>query len=235
MALASAGARFYYHALDMSPYLEGVDPTLTRDLAEHKPLGDNPVQLSAGHGKCAIALTGIYDTGPGSEEEVAWQAFNDGLARPFAHLPAGDSVGAVAYCGLADLSSEQITAGEGFVKFPVAVVGTEEVDRCAVLCPLAEQTASGNGASHDNQAPSAGGGAGYLLCTALGAGATVQVWIEHSEDGATSWDALVTFSALDVPGSQRAIPAGTAVRRYTRARWQLTNGSATIFVAFGRR
>ncbi len=233
MAYPSTAAKFYYHGLDMSPYLEGVDPTLTRSLAEHRPLGNSPVRLSAGHKKCAIALTGIYDAGPGSEEEAAWAAFDGGLAHPFSHLPAGDAPGAVAYCGLADLSKEQITAGEGFVKFPVAVVATEEVDRCVVLAPLAHREATGEGSAQAGAGATASGAAGYLHCTQLDPGATLTVQIEHSSDGA-AWAQLVAFDALAAAGSAVKEVTGE-VRQHTRAKWTLSGGHATFFVALGRR
>lgn len=228
-----ADAKFLYHTMDMSPYLEGVDPTISRDTAEHKPLGSNPIRHAQGHMKMVLALTGIYDSAEDGEAETAWAQFEDGLAHVFTHLPQGDTFGAACYSGVADLGSEQVTVGDDIVKFPLSVVGSTEFDRCVVLAPLATQTASGSGSTHDNTQDTTNGGAAYLHVTDIEQGATLTVKLEHSTDGST-WDDLAVFTAATALTSERKTFSGT-VRRYARATWTLAGGDAAFFVDYGRR
>ncbi len=234
---ASAEAKFFYHDLDMSVYLEGVDPTAGADVATHKPLGGNAVRQITGHRKLSIALTGIYDAdevGDG-EAETVWDAFEDNEIHPFSYLPEGDAVGAIAYCGVSDLSSQQVTAGEGFVKFPVAVVGSSECDRGVVLSPLTHKTATGDGSTYDGGAASDNGGAAYIHCTDIDDGATLDVIVEHSVDG-LDWDTLASFTQLTARGSEQVVVgAETDVYQYLRASHTLAGGHATFAVAFARR
>jgi hypothetical protein len=63
------------------------------------------------------------------------------------------------------------------------------------------------------------------------------VTIEHSVDGATSWNTLVTFATYTGITSERVVvAAGTTVRRYLRVVDNVTGaGSTTRAVAFARR
>ena len=97
-------------------------------------------------------------------------------------------------------------------------------------------------APDDNGASSSNGGAGYLIVTAIGAGATLTVTISDSDDHVT-FTPLVAFTGvtpanLETYGSQAGIVAPLAtVERYLRVEWTLTGGAATAtwFAAFGRR
>ncbi len=234
---ASADAKFFYHDLDLSVYLEGVDPTASADMATHKPMGGNAVRQLPGHKRLAVALTGIYDSDPvgDGEAETVWGALANAEVHPFSHLPEGDTVGSIAYCGISDLGSQQITAGEGFVKFPVAVVGSTQFDRGVVLSALTHKTTTAAGTTHNNGADSHNGGAGYIHCTDIDGGATLDVIVEHSDNG-SDWTTLASFTQLAARGSERiVVAAGTTVKQYTRASHTLASGHATFAVAFARR
>lgn len=228
-------ARFYLHTLDYSGYTEAVGLALSRALAEYRPLNAEGVQRVPGHRDGSIALTGgALDSTAGANDADAWARINEDTPRAWAFLPVGDAFGRACYCGLSLGDNQQRVAGDDVVRLPVALVNTGQPDRGVILRAL---TAGGisPGASHNNSAATANGGAAYLLCTALsGVGAELAVTFEHSVNG-TDWDTLVTMAALEATGSEQKIVApGTTARQYLRVSWTLT-GTATWFAAFCRR
>lgn len=228
-------ARFYLHTLDYSGYAEAVDLALSRSLAEYRPLNAQGVQRVPGHRDGTVALTGgALDSAAGANDADAWARIGENTPRVWAFLPAGDAFGRPAYCGLSLGDNQQRVAGDDIVRLPVALVNTGQPDRGVILRAL---TAGGisPGASHNNAAATANGGAAYLICTSLtGVGAELVVTFEHSVDNLT-WEPLVTMTTLAAAGSEQKIVApDTVVRQYLRVSWTLT-GTATWFAAFCRR
>ncbi len=232
-------ARFYYHTLDMSGYAEAVDLALSRALAEYRPLNASGVGRLAGHRDATIALTGgPLDSTAGANDAYAWTRIGESTPRVWAFLPAGDVLGRACYCGQSLGDNQQRTAGDDVVRLPVALVNTARPDRGVILRALAAGGTS-PGASHNNLAATSGGGAAYLICTAIsGAGAELTVTFEHSIND-SDWDPLVVMTALTAVGSERKVVAAAAStpRQYLRVSWTLTGDtpSATWFAAFCRR
>lgn len=223
-------ARFYWHSMDWSPYVESVDMSLTRALAEHRPLDGTAVVRVPGHRDMSLILAGTpYEAL--TTDEVGDARFRDGVGRPFAYLPDGDAVGALAYCGLSRVGDRSVTAGDDIVRLPMGLVSADEFDRALVLHRLTNWGKS-PGASVDGSAPSANGGVAYLLVTATDGG-DLDVVVENSADNAT-WLPLVTMTTATAKGSEVKTVSG-AVKRYLRVSWTLSSGSATWFLAFGRR
>jgi hypothetical protein len=233
---SSLEAMLLMHDLDLSYYLEGWDPTATRSVGDVKVVARPWVSGTLGHKRFAISLQAIYDQAEDGEDERVWAMFNSGLTYQFSHLPEGDVLGRTAYFGKTDLGSKQITAGEGPVKYPVAVVASKTFYRGKGLTPLDTKAATGTGTAVDfaAAAPTGAGGA-VLHVTDIDVGATLTVVVEHSIDG-NAWDTLGTFTTLaGVTGSQLLEFATTAsVRRYIRERHTLAGGAATFFVAAGQ-
>jgi hypothetical protein len=229
-------ARFYHHTIDMSSYAEQVEQQLSRALAEYRPLNATAVRRLAGHRDARIMLTGgALDTGAAANDAYAWARLQEETERVWAFLPYGDAMSRSCYCGQAVGENQQRVAGDDIVRLPVAMVSTEEIDRCAILRALAAGGTS-PGSTHDGSAASDDGGGAYLICTAIsGAGATLTVTFEDSANG-TNWDTLVAMTALTAVGSEVKAVADT-VRQYLRVRWTLTGTTpaATWFAAFGRR
>lgn len=229
-------ARFYWHTFDMSGYVEQVEQQLARDLAEYKPLNAAGVQRVAGRRTARLALTGgALDPAAGANDVYAWNRLDsDTTPRPWAFLPYGDAHGRVAYCGQSWGENQQRVAGDDVIRLPVALLSTAGIDRCVILRALSAGGVSPS-ASYDGTVGSAAGGAAYLLCTALGAGATLTVTFQHSTNN-VDWVDLVTMTALSTAGSEVTGVAG-AVSRYLRVGWTLVGGTptATWFAAFGRR
>ena len=214
MTIHGTAARFYYGAMDMSGYAEQVEQQLSRSLAEYRPLSGTAA--APGGTVTRITLTG------GALVEI-WRQRRLRLGAAQGHgtrvgVPAmGDAVGRACYCGQAVGENQQRVAGDDIVRLPVAMLSTEDIDRCVILRALAAGGIS-PGATHDGGAASATGGAAYLMCTALsGAGAELTVTFEHSADG-TSWDPLAAMTALTAVGSERKEVVG-AVRQYLRVSW----------------
>jgi hypothetical protein len=235
MTIHGTAARFYYGAMDMSGYAEQVEQQLSRSLAEYRPLSGTAVRRLGGHRDARITLTGgALDSAPGANDAYVWARLAEDTERVWAFLPMGDAVGRACYCGLAGGENQQRVAGDDIVRLPVAMLSTEDIDRCVILRALAAGGIS-PGATHDGGAASATGGAAYLLCTALSTGAELTVTFEDSANG-TDWGTLVAMTALTAVGAEVKAVTGT-VRRYLRVRWTLTgtDPAATWFAAFGRR
>lgn len=225
-------AKFYYHTLDMSCYVEQVDTQLSRSLAEYRPLCQTAVTRVPGARDARIALTGgALDVAAGLNDELAFNTLDNGTVASWAFLPMGDALGRVCYCGTSLGENQQRVAGDDIIRLPVAMVTAKEQDRAVVLRALAAGGVS-PGASVNNSAPTTNGGVGYLICTAVST--TLDVVIEDSANN-TDWATLVTFAQLagGTEGSQAIAVTGT-VRQYLRATWTI-GGTATFFVAFGRR
>ncbi|RLG78454.1 MAG: hypothetical protein DRO14_00525 [Thermoprotei archaeon] len=232
-------SKVYYHTVDLSQYVESVDPTFERDIADIRVLATPWVQRVAGRKAITIALAGVHDPSAGAIGPSVWSIFDGVTGRVFAYLPQGDSLGGVAYCSVNLVSSESITAGDDAVRMPVTVIGSTSADRAEILHTLGEETGTGSedaGSTVDSGSASANGGGAYLIVTALDGGATLSAKIQHSDNG-SDWSDLVAFSDVTSETSeQKVVAAETAVERYIRAAWTLSLGSAaTFFIAFGRR
>ena len=237
MTTHGTAARFYYGHMDFSGYAEQVEQQLSRSLAEYRPLNGSGVIRLPGHRDARLTLTGgALDVDVGANDEYVWTRLNEETERAWAFMPYGDAHGRFCYCGQAIGENQQRVAGDDIIRLPVAVVSTRDIDRCVVLRALASGGASPGATFNSTLAGGTpDGGAAYVVCTALSAGATLTVTFEHSTDGAT-WVTLTTMDALDDVGSAQKVVSG-AVRQYLRVSWTLagTSPAATWFAAFGRR
>lgn len=223
-------ARFYWHGVDMSQYLQGVNQRLTRSMGEHRPLNGDAVIRLPGLKDLQLTLAGTAWEAATSDLHI-FTRLDEETQRVFAYLPAGDVVGGVAYCGLSRAGTMGIVAGDDIIRIPTGLVSAEEFDRSKILHLL---TASGSspGSSVDNGAQTTNGGAAYLICTATDGG-DLDVTVEDSPNDA-DWSTLLAMTTLTAVGAEEKEVAGT-VDRYLRVSWTLSAGSATWFLAFGRR
>ena len=224
-------ARFYYDKLDFSGYAEQVELSLTRALAEYRPLNATSVLRVPGASDAQITLTGgAMDTAIGSNDDEAWELLTNAPTACWAFLPIGDALGRPVYMGQATHDNQQRVVGDDVVRLPIAFLSMAGVDTGKVLRALAAGGTS-PGANVDGLTPSTTGGVGQLIVTAVTG--TLAVVIQHSVDGTTAWDPLVTFTGVTVPGSQAVeVATGVTIRRYLRVSW---TGSGTWFAAFSRR
>jgi len=236
-------ARLYYHKIDMSDYAEDIKATISRDQAQHKPFSASFVTVVPGQSMALILTIGGSPYIQDALATQAWTELQADAPRHFAYSPFGDSTGGVALCGKTAQNNHSINASKSdIVRLPIGVVGTDEFDLCDIVRALAVQSVSPSAYITGPVGGSTNGGAGYLIVTAVGAGATLTVTIGHSTNH-IDWSNLVTFEAvtpatLESVASQQVVVAPlTTVNRYLRAEWTLTGGAATatFFVAFGRR
>ncbi len=228
-------AKFYWHDLDFTPYLERIEGDFERGMGEARPLAAGRVVRVPGFRDFRATLAGLYDGAAAGSNEFAWERFNEDAERPFSYLPHGDMAGGVAFSGVNDMGSESLTVGDDVLKLPIALVASESAERCRILAPLAERLVTGEGTSVDNGAATTAGGVAILHCMAIDPATTLDAYIEHSVDD-LNWELLAGFTQIAASGSERiVVPDGTTVRRYLRAGWTLTGDGATFFVAFGRR
>jgi hypothetical protein len=107
------------------------------------------------------------------------------------------------------------------------------------LTSHAAVTTTSTSSNLDGGAASANGGVAHLNVTAVsGTTPTLDIILEHSVDGSTSWATLATFTSLTTTTAAErvVVAAGTTVRRYIRASFTAggTSPSYTLAVAFAR-
>lgn len=189
-------ARIYYHKIDMSDYAETIQATMSRDQAQHKPFSDSFVTVVPGQSTNLVLTIGGSPYIQDALATLAWAEMLSDTPRHFAYAPFGDVGAGVAICGKTVQNNQSVNASKSdIVRLPVGVVGTDEFDLCDILRVLATQSTSPSSYITGPLGGSANGGAGYLIVTAVGAGATLVVTIGHSTNH-IDWSNLVTFEAV---------------------------------------
>lgn len=360
-------ASFYFHILDFTDYLEGIDPTFARAMAETKVLGVGYRQVLPGHREVTFALSGIYDPTAGGLDEQAWASlvqddthllnggfetpngngdiweswddtagdgalanetvekrtgndaakitagasantytkqavavvaakryivtfwtrgdgtyagrykvrdatgaadildlrstgvagatytqvtamftapsgclsielhlycpatnggiayFDDavfaqeGFAHVFAYLPQADVFEAIAYCGLSNVGTDQLTAGDGAVSMPVGIVGADHAGRCVVLQPLSDEEAGDNSDAHDSGLVALANGGFEELSGNTDIWAS---WTDNVSDGAVANETVSKKAGDDAA----KITAGASVDTYTKQAFGVVPG-----------
>ena len=200
MVVHGTTARFYWHTRDWSPYVESAELAMTRSTAEHRPLSGNSVRRKLGHRATAVTLGGAAWE-RATVDANAWARFDESASRPWVYLPNGDTVGAIAYCGLALDNNEQRVAGDDIVRLPVGLVGTDKLDRGVVLRALA--------AGGSSPGSSVNGGVQPLLVGNHDGADNVAVLTDA--DGNWTVDALIGWTLTNTTdGSSGLVTANTA-------------------------
>lgn len=129
---------------------------------------------------------------------------------------------------------EVISEGSKLTKANAEYAVSGQVDRGVLLHVLEAETADEDGASVNNAASSASGGAGVVQVTALSGFTSVVFKIQHAPDNST-WADLITFTTVTAaPAAERKTVAGT-VDQYLRYVLDVTgSGSVTFLVGFAR-
>ena len=226
-------AKVYLTNLDISCYLESVGLTLERDMVDIRVLCAGAVKRIIGWKGATLDLEGVYDAA--SHEAEIWDLIDTAEEGVAVVLFGGEALGAPGYMTEVLVSSEQISAGNDAIKMPSQAFGLGTIRRGVILHAMEEETTSGDGDSLDQSASSLNGGAAYLVVPAIGAGATLEVKVQDSDDEIL-WDDLIVFTVdgADGPVGSLAEAAG-AVGQYIRTVWTLGGvGEATFFVGWAR-
>jgi len=111
-------------------YLEGIDPTFTRGLAEIRIIGTAYVQKLAGHYMGAFALDGDFHP---TLDAALWTAFTGAAPVAWVYYPQGNSEGQIKYSGTCWVSQYKPgpAAGE-YVKTSFSLECAGEVSRGTV-------------------------------------------------------------------------------------------------------
>jgi hypothetical protein len=237
--------KFYFHTLDFTPYVEEVDPSFERDLAEYAPLSASWKSSLPGLRSITMSLAGLHDSTDDLIQDVAWSIFDGSTSPVFAYLPNTDTIEYAAYCGDALVNSDKVTAGDDVVRCPVEVIGTDRADRAKIAHVLAAETSTGSETAIDDGAAVEEdlGFEAYLICTAFTATDTLDVIIEDSDDDGVgdAYTTAGTFTQLTAVGSEHiTVAAGAAaLKRYVKVSWTIVDNSGdpemTFFVAYFRK
>ena len=239
MATSSHLTRLLVGKVNVSCIATSVTPEGQRATHDRTSLCDTSKVLIPGIRSSTFAVSAMFDdsTSAGSY----WSELTDNHASdtllPVTVGPAGLAAGSpvwlaeayqMAYKPSASVDGT-VDLGLDFEVTGVALFGQSITDLAAV-------TATAASAAVDGGAASSNGGIAHLHVTALDTPTTLDVIIEHSVNGSTSWATLATFTQITTAtGTERVVvAAGTTVRRYLRASFTVAGTSYTCAVAFAR-
>lgn len=154
-----------------------------------------------------------------------------------AYMPDGGAFGASAHCAYGHAAEYGEPTDDAPNKITATIESTTGLELAKVLVPFEDMTVSENGASHDNGAATANGGAAFLQVFDYDGITSVDVKIQHSTNDSI-WADLATFTQVtaDRACERLLVAAGTTVHRYTRAVVTIAGvGSVEVFAAFGRK
>lgn len=242
MAVASHQTRLVVGALPVSCIATGVETGVMRNMIERTPLCEPARVFIPGRSSAMLSIPTMFDDdgAAGSYWDLLTDNYGSDVLLPITVAPAGFTDGgdvflAEAYQnGYAPESTADggVDVGLSFDPTGPALFG-QSLDDYATI------TADANGAAIDGGAASSNGGVAHLHVTAVdGTTPTLDVTIEHSVNGSTGWNTLVTFAQVTTsPAAERvAVAAGTTVRRYLRVVYDVdgTTPSYNLAVAFAR-
>lgn len=203
-------------------------------------IADTSKKFIVGQDESSFSIDLILDTDTTAgglwSNATAWKT-----SAPLAvtYGPSGTTTGAECFMarGLQTSFTQSSKISDKVTASLNAVDSDGYTDFGTIVEDLTVISATGNGTARDGGASSANGGVGHLHVTAFSGVTNDVVTIEHSVDGSTSWNTLVTFTTVTGLTSEAVVvAAGTTVRRFLRVVDTLT-GTPTLTrgVAFGRR
>lgn len=215
---------------DISTFFNQSDVAVATDDAPTPTFKNKWKAYIPGQSDVVVSTGGYYDP-TFTKLKDTLQAATDGV---FTTGPAGmAAIGDLARLVLI----KSVKYGEsspigGAVAFKWDVKASGVVGFGYALHPLAADTDTTTGASHDDGASNSTGAIAHLHVTAVSAGSWV-VKIQDSATGSSGWADIGTFAAVtDATNPQRIVIAGT-VRRYVRYVATRTGGSSSDSVTFG--
>lgn len=233
----SKSSRVLMNERHLSGAISGYSVSHQRANSEATSLLDEGAKFIPGLLNGSLTVNGMFESGAANIDATvrATIGVNDGLLVTV--LPDGFTIGKPAFFCVAETTGYTVDAAVADT-VTIAVEGQPEngVDWGVSQHAHGSETATGNSASVDNSASSAGGGVAVLHVTAAsGTTPTLDVKIQHSADDSV-WADLITFTQATAATSERKTVTGT-VNRYTREVHTLggTSPSFTYAVAFARR
>lgn len=240
MTTSSHMTRLLVGGVNVSCIALSAVPRVDREMIDRTSLCvESPVFIKGQRGSSLTVGAMFDDSGAaGSYWEQLTANYTADTPTPVTAGPAGLSAGSPVWMAEAyQMAYRPNSAVGGGVDLGLDFATTGLASFGQSVTDLAAVTATGVSAAVDGGASSANGGIGHLHVTAATAPTTLNVLIEHSVNGSTSWATLATFTQITttVPASRRVVvAAGTTVRRYLRASFTVAGTSYTCSVAFAR-
>lgn len=220
-------SRVAFDDLHLSCILDSWSMSLGAGLTDVSSFCDDGRTYIPGLADDSLSGSGHYD----DVADASLDATNAGGLTLVTFGPAGLAVGSPAYLGSVRQSSYAIgSTVSDRVTFAVNLQADGQLRRGVALHAPEAETATGNGASHDDGASSTDGLVASLHASSVTG--TLDVKVQDSPDGST-WTDLVTFAQLSASGFEKAEVSGS-VDRYLRAIWTIGTGPATFTVAAAR-
>lgn len=243
MAVASSQTRLITGAFPLSAYTTNVSPTHERMTIDRTSLVDESVVFIPGMSQSTLTVSTMVDsdTTAGGYWSTLTGFYGNSTLVPVTVSPSGISLASPTFMaeGLMSTMTGGSAVADG-VNADLTFTTTGPADFGRNLVAHAALTTTTTGSNLDGGASSSNGGVAHLHVTAVaGTTPTLDVIIEQSANGSSSWSTIATFSQVTTTvGAQRVVVApGTSVARYLRAKATIagTDPSYTISVAFARR
>lgn len=240
MAVSSHLTRLIVGKVNVSCIATGVDFGKARNMIDRTSLCDTSrVFIRSGVDMSTLSVNAMFDDDTSAGSYWAELTTNDsgGALLPITVAPAGLTAGNHVWLANAYQMAYRPTANvDGGVDLGLEFETSGLAEFGQSIVDLAAVSSTSNSAAVDGGAASSNGGIAHLHVTAVDTPTTLDVDIEHSVDGSTSWDVLASFTQVTTAtASERiTVAAGTTVRRYLRAAFTVSGTSYTCAVAFAR-
>lgn len=240
--VASSQTRLITGVFPLSAYTTTVSPATARAMIRRTSLADTAEVYMPGIRSATLTVDTMVDadTTAGAYWSTVTGFYAGSTAIPVTIAPNGISAGSEAWLASALPTTMSLgsTVTDG-VNAALTFTPTGAVGYGQNLLSHDAVGATANGAAVDGGAATSNGGIAHLHVTAAsGTTPTLDVTIEHSVNGSSSWSTLATFTQVTTStASERVVvAAGTSVRRYLRAVVTIagTSPSYTVAVAFAR-
>lgn len=229
------------HGRDASAYLHSVGVSGSADTAECSTFLASSKSYLAGLKDAVLSMEGFVDGAAAAADAVLQTLFGVN-SKIFSVYPEGDARGKPGLHMSAVQTSFETKCDIGdAVGFSAEAQSNVSTERGESLKASADSiTVDGSETSVDNAAASTDGGAAYLHVLSKTGGTTLAVIIEHSSDngGTDAWATIATFSVASAQAiaERIAIAAGTTIKRYARATFDVgAGGTWKVNVALARK
>lgn len=237
--VASNQTRLIVGKVPVSCIATSVDFANQRAKHDRTSLCDESFVFIKGQRSHAFNVAAMFDdsVASGSYWAELTANYTNGTLLPVTVGPAGLSAASPVWLAEAHQMAYKPTSSTGGavdLGLDFSVTGTALAGQS--ITDLAAVTATANSAAVDGGAASSNGGVAHLHVSAVDTPTTLDVDIEHSVDGSTSWAVLGSFTQVTTATATERITvaAGTTVRRYLRAAFVVSGTSYTCAVAFAR-
>jgi hypothetical protein len=223
---------------NLSAFFNEASASQDVETAETTTFGSSAKTYIVGLKDGTMSISGMFDGDAGSIDEKIESALGVDAPGFTTIAPEGLSIGGTSYSCQSRKTSYEVSSPVGdVVSTSLSIQADGGIDRGVLLGAATAVTSSGEGASQDNAASSANGGAAYLHVTANTRDGASTFKVQHSSDN-TTWADLATFASVSsaTVTSEKVAVTGT-VNRYLRASHAPggSTGSVTYTMAFARK